>query len=143
MTGDDRKNYRSIVSGRWEKIKEDPARLFSYNNRSRQMRDEAEKPTKSEDDPSVGIMHEETVTETPVVKRTQRKPKKAPKSPEFAEMESDDSDNEERKPLVKRTQRKPKKAPKPADTDPYDSDDEEEKSCGESSKKLQPELVDT
>ena len=35
MTEEDRKNYRSIVLGRWKKIREDPARLFSYNNRAR------------------------------------------------------------------------------------------------------------
>ena len=39
-------------------IKEDPARLIEYNNRAKQIRDEAETPT-------VGIM----VTERPVVKK--------------------------------------------------------------------------
>ena len=33
--GEDRKNYRSIVSRMWKKIKEDPARLFTYNNKAR------------------------------------------------------------------------------------------------------------
>ena len=80
MTGEDQKNFRSIVSGRWKKIKEDPARLFTYNNRARQMRDEVEKPTKSGDDFSVGsmIQHEETVTESSVVKRKQRQSQKVP-----------------------------------------------------------------
>ena len=71
MTEEDQKNFRSIVSGRWKKIKEDPVRLFTYNNRARQMRDEAEKPTKSEDDLSVVIMVQQTVTESSVVKRKQ------------------------------------------------------------------------
>ena len=103
MTGEDQKNYRSIVSRGWKKINEDPARLFAYNNRARQMRDEPEKPTKSVDS-LIGsiVQHEETVTEGFVVKRTQRQPQKAPKSPEFVETESDDSDydDEERKPMV-------------------------------------------
>ena len=45
------------------------------------MRDEAEKPTKSGDDPSVGSMvpHEETVTESSMVKRKQREPPKSTK----------------------------------------------------------------
>ena len=56
--------------------KENPARLFTYNNRARQMKDEVEKPTKSRDDFSGGSMvqHEETVTESFVVKRKQRQP---------------------------------------------------------------------
>ena len=33
MTGEDRKNYQSIVSRRWKEIKEDPASLSEYNNR--------------------------------------------------------------------------------------------------------------
>ena len=72
MTEEDRINYRSIVSGRWKKIKEDPARLIAYNKRTKQMMNETEKPTKSGDDPSVGrmVQHEEMVTERPVVKNT-------------------------------------------------------------------------
>ena len=81
VTGEDRKDFRSIVSERRKKIKEDPVRLFIYNNRARQMRDEAEKPTKSGDDLSVGSMvpHEETVTESSMVKRKQREPPKSTK----------------------------------------------------------------
>ena len=56
------------------------------------MRDEAEKPAKSIDDPLVGSMHEGTVTESFVVKRTQRQPQKAPKSQEFVDSDDDDSD---------------------------------------------------
>ena len=63
MTGKDRKNFLSIVSGRWEKIKENPARLFTCNNRARQMRDEAEKPVKSGDYLLVSRMVQQTVTE--------------------------------------------------------------------------------
>ena len=44
------RGHLSIVSGRWKKIKKDPARLFVYNNRARQMRNEAEKSTKAKDD---------------------------------------------------------------------------------------------
>ena len=79
------------------------------------MRDEAQKPTKSRNDPSVGSMHEETVTETLVVKRAQRQSKKAPKSPEFVKMESDDSDDEEKKNYGKKnteTAQKSTKVPK-------------------------------
>ena len=132
MKGEDQKNYRSIVWRRWKEIKEDPARLFAYSKRARQMRDEAEKPTKSRDDPSVGSTHEETVTESSVVKRTQRQPQKAPNSPEFVETESDDSDDddddddEERKPMIKRILTLPRKAPKSpklVKADPEDSGD--------------------
>ena len=42
ITGEDRKNYRSIVSRRWKEIKEDPARLSVYNDRARQMKNEAD-----------------------------------------------------------------------------------------------------
>ena len=89
ITGEDRRNYRSTVSRRWKEIKEDPARLFTYNDRARQMRNETEKPTKSGDDLSVGSMvqHEETVTESFVVKRKQRQTQKVPTLPEFVETE--------------------------------------------------------
>ena len=50
MTGEDWKTYRSIVSRRWREIKEDPAQLSVYNDRIRQMKNEAEKPTKLRDD---------------------------------------------------------------------------------------------
>ena len=42
MIGKDRKNYRSIVPRRWKEIKEDPTRLSEYNDRTRQMQNEAE-----------------------------------------------------------------------------------------------------
>ena len=74
MTGEDRKNYRSIVSRMWKKIKEDPARLFTYNIRARQMRDETEKPAKVRDDFSVGSMEQQAVTERPMIKETERQP---------------------------------------------------------------------
>ena len=79
MTWENRKNYKSIVSGKWKKIKEDPARLFAYNNRVRQNGDESEKPTKSGDDPFVGSMvqDEETMAKRSVVIRIQRKPPKS------------------------------------------------------------------
>ena len=44
MTGEERRDYRSIVSKRWKEIKEDPARLSEYNDRAGQMKNEPEKP---------------------------------------------------------------------------------------------------
>ena len=77
MTGEDRKNYRSIVSRMWKEIKEDPERLSEYNDRARQMKNEAaEKSDK---------------VERPVVKST----KKPPKTPEFVDTDLDDSDTED------------------------------------------------
>ena len=38
MTGENRKNCRSIVSRGWKEIKEDPARLSAYNDRARQIK---------------------------------------------------------------------------------------------------------
>ena len=48
-------------------------------------------------------MEQQVVTEWPVIKKTQRQAHKAPKSSEFVETESDDSDNnsEEEDPVVK------------------------------------------
>ena len=59
----------------WKKIKEDPARLFTYNNTARQMKDELEEPAKVGDDLSVGSMEQQAVTERPVIKKTES-PKK-------------------------------------------------------------------
>ena len=53
MTGEDGKNYRGIVSKRWKEIKEDPAKLSAYNDSTRQMKNEAEKPAKLGNDSSV------------------------------------------------------------------------------------------
>ena len=77
------------------------------------------------------VEHEETMTESSVVKRIQRQPPKASKSPEFVETESDDSDDEEeeQEPVVKRIQKLTKKASKSAklaNTDREDSDDDKE-----------------
>ena len=35
ITKGDRKNYQNIISGRWKKIKEGPARLIIYNIRAK------------------------------------------------------------------------------------------------------------
>lgn len=56
-----RKNYSSIVSGRWKKIKKYRPRMIAYNNRAKQIKNDAEKvkKTKSGDiqhDPLVGCM---------------------------------------------------------------------------------------
>ena len=69
MTGEDRKNYRSIMSRRWREIKEDPARPSAYNDRARQMKNETEKPAKAGDDLSVGSMEQQIVTGRPVCKK--------------------------------------------------------------------------
>ena len=72
MTGEDRRNYRNIVSRRWREIKEDLARLSAYNDRVRQMKNEAG------GDLLVGSMERQTVTENPVVtKPTKTAPKSA------------------------------------------------------------------
>ena len=107
MTGEDRKNHRSIVSRMWKKIKEDPARLFTNNNRARQMRDKSEKPAKVGDDLSVGSMEQQAVTERPVIKKNKNKnTETAPKSTKVSrvvETESSDSDNNgEEEPVVKK-----------------------------------------
>ena len=60
ITGEDRKNYRSIVSRRWKEIKEDPERLSAYNDRARQMKNEVGKPG---DD----SQNEKTVIDEPTV----------------------------------------------------------------------------
>ena len=113
MTGEDRKNYRSIVSRRWKEIKENPARLSAYNDRARQMKNEVEE---SGDD----LQNEKTLVDRPAV----RLPLKAPKSPEFVDTDLDNSDDKQ-EPVVK----KPQKVPKSlefVDTDLDDSDDEQE-----------------
>ena len=51
-------------------------------------------------------MKQQTVTEGPAVKRKQRQPQKAPKSPEFVDTDSDiedDSDNEKEEPHTQKT----------------------------------------
>ena len=73
MTGEDRKNYCSIVSRRWKEIKEVYLHITIEPGRS-------EKPTKSRDNPSVGSMHEETVTKSSVVKKKKKNTETAPKS---------------------------------------------------------------
>ena len=65
-----------------------------------------------------------------MVKKKQRQPQKVPKSPEFVEAESDNSDDngEEEEPMVKRIHKLTKKAPKPprfTDINPDDYDEEE------------------
>ena len=74
MTEEDRKNYLSIVSKRWKEIKKDPERLSAYNDRARQMKNEAEELG---DD----SQNEKTVVDRPAVKH----PKKALKTPEFVD----------------------------------------------------------
>ena len=68
MTGEDRKNYRRIVSRRWMEIKEDLERLSAYNDRARQINNEAEKPAKLGDNLSVGSIEQKKLTVRLVVK---------------------------------------------------------------------------
>ena len=84
MAGEEQRNYRCIVSRRWKEIKKDLARLSAYNDRARQMENEAEKPG---DD----SQHKKTVGERSAVKQ----PQKAPKTSEFVDTDLDDSDTED------------------------------------------------
>ena len=65
ITGEDRKNYRSIVSRRWKEIKEDLERLSAYNDRVRQMKNEAEAS-------GDGSPNKKTVVDGPAVKHPQK-----------------------------------------------------------------------
>ena len=103
MTGEDRQKYRSIVSRRWKEIKEDPARLSAYNDRARQMKNEAEKPG---DD----SQNQKTVAERFAVKH----PKKSPKIPKF--VDTDSSTKDEQESAVKQSKKAPK-TPEFVDTD--------------------------
>ena len=84
MTGEDRKNYQTIVSRRWKEIKEDPERLSAYNGRARQMKNEVGEPG---DD----SQNEKTVIDRPAVKQ----PQKASKIPKFVDTDSDNQDHEQ------------------------------------------------
>ena len=90
MTGEDRKNYRSIVSRRWKEIKEDPEGLSACNDRARQTKNEA-------GGPGEGSQNEKTVIDGPAVNYLN----KAPKSPGSVDTDSDDSDNEQERVVVK------------------------------------------
>ena len=128
MTGEDQKNYRSIVSRRWKEIKEDSERLSAYNDRARYMKNEAGEVG---DD----SQNEKMVVDRPVVKH----PIKAPKTPEFVDTDSDDTDDEQ-EPAVKQFQ-KSSKTPESVDTD---SDDEQEPTVKHPQKAAKaPEFVDT
>ena len=89
MTEEDRKKYRIIVSRKWKEIREDPARLSVYNDRPRQMKNEAGKTTKLGDDSLVSRtkQHEKTMAERSAAKQ----PHKAPKTQEFVNTDLDDS----------------------------------------------------
>ena len=130
MTGEDRKNYRSIVSRRWKEIKENPAWLCAYNDMARQMKNEGEEPG---DD----SQNEKTVVDRPAL----RLPQKAPKSPEFVYTDLDDS-GDEQEPVVKKPQ-KASKIPKFVDID-SSTDDEQETVVKKPQKAPRPpEFVDT
>ena len=114
VTGEGRKNYRSIVSRRWKEIKEDPARLSVYNDRARQMKNEAEKLGNDS-------QNEKMVADRPAVRLTQ----KAPKTSRLVDIGSDDSDDEQEC-VVKKPQ-KASKTQRLVDTGLDDSDDEQER----------------
>ena len=112
MTGEDRKNYRSIVSRRWKEIKEDLARLSAYNKRARQMKNEVKEPG---DD----SQNEKTLVDRPAV----RLPQKTPKIPKSVDTDLDDSNDEQ-----ERVVKKPQKASKSlefVDTDSSTEDEQE------------------
>ena len=111
MTEEDRKNYRSIIPIRWKEIKENRARLSAYNDRARQMKNEAEELG---DD----SQNEKTVVDRPAV----RLPQKAPKSPEFVDTDSDTEDEQE--PVVRHLQ-KASTIPKFIDIDSRTEDEQE------------------
>ena len=64
MTEEDQKNYRSNVSRRWKEIKEDPARLSEYNDRAKQVQNEAEDSE-----------NEKTMVDRPTAKHLKKVPK--------------------------------------------------------------------
>ena len=84
MTGEDRKNYQSIVSRRRKEIKEKPARLSAYNDRAIQMKNEAEELG---DD----SQNEKTMVDRPVVRHLQ----KASKIPKLVDTDSSTDDEQE------------------------------------------------
>ena len=68
----------------WNEIKENPARLSAYNDRARQMKNEAETPGEN------SLVLEKSVEERFAVKH----PQEAPKTPGFVRTGSDDSSTE-------------------------------------------------
>ena len=105
MIGEDRKNYRGNMSRKWKIIKEDPERLSAYNDRARQMKNEAEEPG---DD----SQNEKMVVDRLGVKNS----KKALKSPEFVNTGPDDTDYEQ--------ERQAQKNPDFVDTDSSTEDEQ-------------------
>ena len=114
MTGEDRKNYWSILSRRWTEIKKDPARLSEYNDRAREMQNEAEDDSQNE--------------KTSTTKHL----KKVPKTPEFVDTDSDDTKNEQGN-AVKQPQ-KESKTLEFVDAGSDNSDDEQERQPKKASK---------
>ena len=85
MTGENRRNYRSIVSRSWKEITEDPARLSIYHDRAIQMKNEAEKAIKLGDDSSVSRtkQHEKTMAKGAAVKGITETAPESTKVPRF------------------------------------------------------------
>ena len=78
----------------WKEIKEDPARLSAYNDRVRQIKNEAEKL-------GVDSQNEKAMADRLAV----RLPKKALKSPEFVDTDLDDSDDDQEHIVKKKTKK--------------------------------------
>ena len=123
------------MSRRWKEIKEDPARLSEYNDRARQMQNEAEES--GDDSQNEKTMVLEKVPKTPGFVDDMdseqgpaaKQPKKAPKTPEFVDTDSDDSDDEQ-EPTAKHPQ-KASKASGFVDTDTKDEQGQQPKKVPE------------
>ena len=85
MTGENRRNYRSMVSRSWKGITEDPARLSIYHDRAIQMKNEAEKAIKLGDDSLVSRtkQHEKTMAKGAAVKGITETAPESTKVPRF------------------------------------------------------------
>ena len=118
------------MSRRWKEIKENPARLSAYNDRTRQMKNEAEEPG---DDSK----NEKLVVDSPAV----RLPQKVPRSQEFFDTDLDELDDEQ-EPVVRHLQ-KASKIPRFVDIDSR-TDNEQETVVKKAQKAPRPpEFVDT
>ena len=107
MIGENQKSYRSFVSIELKETKQNPARLSEYNDRARQMQNEAE-----------DSQNEKAMIDRPTAKHT----KKVPKPPEFVDADSDDSDDEQEP-----TSKQPQKASKASEFVDTGTNDEQER----------------
>ena len=127
MMGEDQENYRSIVSRRWKEIKEDPAGLSEYNDRTRRKQNEVEGDDSQNEKTMVLKKASKTTEFVDAVSDDEqgpaaKQPKKVPKTPKFVDTDSDRTDDEQ-EPTAKQPQ-KASKTPELVDTD---KDDEQER----------------